>query len=108
MSLNNLIHDADTGHVKGCAFGRTARCTCMYIKHWDKSPAYTAPAFAPTLEYGLTAREAADLIPDGLIFQQLIREVADRQIRHEEEQLREWLRALIDNPAGRKLIEELL
>lgn len=33
----------DTGHRTGCAFGRTARCTCMYLMQWDKHPEYTAP-----------------------------------------------------------------
>jgi hypothetical protein len=36
----------DTGHRKGCAFGRTARCTCTYLAQWDKHPDYTAPAFS--------------------------------------------------------------
>jgi len=24
-------------HLKGCAFGRTARCTCMYLMQWDEN-----------------------------------------------------------------------
>lgn len=71
-------------------------------------PEPIAPLVPAAMEYGLTAREAADLIPDTPIFQSLIRDVAARQIEHEEQQLREWLRALIENPAGRKLIEEML
>lgn len=36
----------DTGHRDGCAFGRTARCTCTYLTQWDRRPEYTAPAFS--------------------------------------------------------------
>jgi hypothetical protein len=41
------VSAVDTGHRSGCAFGRTARCTCTYLAQWDKRPAYTAPAFVP-------------------------------------------------------------
>ena len=30
------------------------------------------------------------------------------QIQHEEDQLRAWLAAIINNPAGRRIIEEML
>jgi hypothetical protein len=40
------VSAVDTGHRSGCAFGRTARCTCTYLAQWDKAPAYTAPAFS--------------------------------------------------------------
>lgn len=45
LSLADLLHEANTGHRKGCAFGRTARCTCTYLKQWDRAPAYTAPTY---------------------------------------------------------------
>ncbi|HCB59078.1 MAG TPA: hypothetical protein DEP82_14480 [Arthrobacter bacterium] len=37
-----------SAHRQGCSFARSARCTCAYLAQWDRSPAYTAPAFAAT------------------------------------------------------------
>lgn len=44
---NTNTRDTDTGHRQGCAFGRTARCTCTYITQWDRTPDYTTPTFSP-------------------------------------------------------------
>lgn len=69
------------------------------------APEPVMPAIRNGIEAGATR---AELAADTPIFQTLIREVVQQQVKYEEDQLREWLRALIENPAGRKIIEEML
>jgi hypothetical protein len=56
----------DTGHRKGCAFGRTARCTCTYLAQWDKHPEYTAPAFSGGPDKPALLGPGVMIIPDEL------------------------------------------
>jgi hypothetical protein len=56
----------DTGHRKGCAFGRTARCTCTYLAQWDKHPDYTAPAFSGGPDKPALLGPGVMIIPDEL------------------------------------------
>jgi hypothetical protein len=51
----------DTGHVTGCAFGRTARCTCMYLLQWQREE-YTAPTMRPL---GSRNKEDVTVLPGG-------------------------------------------
>lgn len=77
-------------------------------------PAVTIPEpLVPVLqagvaEFGLTVQETAALDAGTPIFQTLVQEAVQRQIQHEEDQLRAWLAAIINNPAGRRIIEEML
>jgi len=59
-------------------------------------------------DYGLTPEETMRLGAGTPIFQKLLEEVVQHQIKHEEDQLRAWLAAIINDPAGRKIIEEML
>lgn len=77
------------------------------------APAYVPDPLQPVVTharnaYGLTVQETMALDAGTPIFQQLIHEAVMRQVKHEEDQLRAWLAAIIDNPAGRKIIEEML
>lgn len=40
----------DTGHLKGCSFGRTSRCNCTYLAQWDRTPEFTAATFTRSPE----------------------------------------------------------
>jgi hypothetical protein len=61
-----LVFGPDTGHRPGCAFGRTARCTCTYLAQWDKHPAYTAPAFSGGPDKPALLGPGVMIIPDEL------------------------------------------
>ncbi len=39
----DITDPVDTGHREGCAFGRTARCTCTYLALWDRAASERNP-----------------------------------------------------------------
>lgn len=79
------------------------------VAFFSPFPASAPEPIAPAIRHGIEAGATrAELAADTPIFQTLIREAVQQQVRYEEDQLREWLRALIENPAGRKIIEDML
>jgi hypothetical protein len=60
------------------------------------------------LDWGYAINETRGMDASSPIFRELVNEAVAKQIAHEEDQIRAWLRALIADPAGRKIIEELL
>lgn len=60
------------------------------------------------LDCGYAINETRGMDAGSPIFRELVNEAVRKQITHEEAQIKAWLAAVIADPAGRKIIEEML
>lgn len=72
------------------------------------APAPIGAVLREGLDWGIPVDAIAGMDAQSPVFRSLVNAAVRKQIDHEEAQIRVWLAAVIADPAGRKIIEEML